>query len=102
MIVLTLKQLRYFEALSRSRHFGHAAEECAVTQPALSMKIQELEGQLGLPLVERRRGGVKLTHAGEEIARRARAILTAVRDLSDYARHSAGSLTGELVLGASR
>jgi LysR family hydrogen peroxide-inducible transcriptional activator len=100
MIVLTLKQLRYFEALSRLRHFGHAADECAVTQPALSMKIQELEGQLGVPLVERRRGGVKLTHAGAEIASRARAILAAVRDLSDYAHNAAGRLTGELVLGA--
>jgi LysR family hydrogen peroxide-inducible transcriptional activator len=100
MIMLSLKQLRYFEALSRLRHFGHAADECAITQPALSMKIQELESLLGVPLVERRRGGVKLTHAGEEIARRARAILASVRDLSDYARNSAGSLVGELVLGA--
>jgi LysR family hydrogen peroxide-inducible transcriptional activator len=64
------------------------------------MKIQELEAQLGLALVERRRGGVKLTSTGEEIARRARAILTSVRDLSDYARNAAGSLRGELVLGA--
>jgi LysR family hydrogen peroxide-inducible transcriptional activator len=100
MSMLSLKQLRYFEALSRLRHFGHAADECAITQPALSMKIQEFESLLGVALVERRRGGVKLTHAGEEIARRARAILASVRDLSDYARNSAGSLVGELVLGA--
>ncbi len=98
--MLSLRQLRYFEALSRLHHFGHAADECAISQPALSMKIQELESLLGVPLVERRRGGVKLTHVGEEIARRARTILTSVRDLSDYARHSVGSLVGELVLGA--
>ena len=100
MNMLSMKQLRYFEALSRLRHFGHAADECAVSQPALSMKIQEFESRLGVALIERRRGGVKLTHAGEEIARRARAILASVRDLSDYARNSAGSLVGELVLGA--
>jgi LysR family hydrogen peroxide-inducible transcriptional activator len=100
MNMLSMKQLRYFEALARLRHFGHAADECAVSQPALSMKIQEFESALGVALVERRRGGVKLTHAGEEIARRARAILASVRDLSDFARNSAGSLAGELVLGA--
>ena len=98
--MLTLKQLRYFEALSRLRHFGRAAQECAISQPALSMKIQELEARLGLALVERRRNGVRLTSAGDEIAQRARSILTSVRDLSDYARNAAGSLSGKLVLGA--
>ncbi|MBV8449535.1 MAG: LysR family transcriptional regulator [Hyphomicrobiales bacterium] len=98
--MLTLKQLRYFEALSRLHHFGRAARECAISQPALSMKIQELEATLGLPLVERRRNGVRLTSAGDEIARRARSILTSVRDLSDYARNAAGTLSGGLVLGA--
>ena len=40
---LTLRQMRYFEALARHRHFGRAAADCAVTQPALSMQIKELE-----------------------------------------------------------
>lgn len=100
MAMVTLKQLRYFEALSRLRHFGRAAQECAISQPALSMKVQELEARLGTALVERRRNGVKLTNTGEEIARRARMILTGVRDLSDYARNCGGTLTGRLVLGA--
>jgi LysR family hydrogen peroxide-inducible transcriptional activator len=54
--MITLKQLRYLSALAQHGHFGRAAKECAVTQPALSMQIQELEGELGVPLVERRRG----------------------------------------------
>ena len=41
--MVSLKQLKYFDAVARSRHFGKAAESCAVTQPALSMQIQELE-----------------------------------------------------------
>ncbi|MDX2307149.1 MAG: LysR family transcriptional regulator, partial [Hyphomicrobium sp.] len=37
MVHVTLKQLRYFDALAREQHFGRAADTCAVTQPALSM-----------------------------------------------------------------
>ena len=44
---VTLKQLRYFNTLARELHFGRAAELCAVSQPALSMQIQELERELG-------------------------------------------------------
>ena len=46
---LTLRQLRYFEALARHGHFGRAAEACAVSQPALSLQIRDLEVSLGVP-----------------------------------------------------
>jgi LysR family hydrogen peroxide-inducible transcriptional activator len=97
--MITLRQLRYFEALSRTKHFGMAANLCAVTQPALSMQIKELEKELGLDLVERRGNSVALTLAGQEIASRAEAILSQVRELSDYARQHQGVLTGPLRLG---
>jgi len=96
---ISLRQLRYFEALAHSRHFGKAAEQCAVTQPALSMQIQELEEELGVVLIERTRAGARLTPEGEEVARRARHILASVRDLTDYARHAARVLSGSLRLG---
>ena len=67
---VTLKQLRYFDALAREQHFGRAAETCAVTQPALSMQIHELEQQLGLVLVERTRSGVQLHRQGARDRRR--------------------------------
>ncbi len=95
----TLRQLRYLTALARHRHFGRAAEECAVSQPALSVQIQELEACLHTVLVERGRGRIALTAAGEEIARRAARILTEVTDLEDYARHRTRLLTGPLHLG---
>src|SRR3569833_75691 len=50
---ISLKQLRYFDAVVRQAHFGKAAEQCSVTQPALSMQIQVLEKALGVQLLER-------------------------------------------------
>lgn len=78
---LTLRQLCYFGAVARLSHFGRAAEICAVSQPALSVQIQELERTLGVELVERGRGSIVLTPEGKEIARRARRILGEVEDL---------------------
>ena len=52
--MITLRQLRYLSALARHGHFGRAAEDCGISQPALSMQIRELEQSLGAPLVERR------------------------------------------------
>jgi LysR family transcriptional regulator, hydrogen peroxide-inducible genes activator len=97
--MITTKQLRYFDALAATLHFGRAAEPCAVTQPALSMQIRELERQLGIALVERRATDVVLTATGEEIAERARRILNELRDLADFARRRSGTLTGALRLG---
>lgn len=99
MTHVTLKQLRYFDALARELHFGRAAEACAVTQPALSMQIHELEQSLGLTLVERTRSGVQLTGKGGEIAARCARILGDVRDLVAYAQHSNRVLAGTLRLG---
>ena len=99
MAHVTLKQLRYFDALAREQHFGRAAEACAVTQPALSMQIQDLEASLGISLVERTRNGIKLTPKGEEIANRAQRLLNDVRNLIDYAQHTGGILSGVLRLG---
>jgi LysR family hydrogen peroxide-inducible transcriptional activator len=98
--MVTLRQLRYLEALAETLHFGQAAEACAVTQPALSMQIKELEEELQVSLIERRKSGIELTEQGEEIVRRGRTILASVRDLLDYAKHRERVLSGALKLGA--
>jgi LysR family hydrogen peroxide-inducible transcriptional activator len=69
-----------------------------VTQPALSMQVRELEREIGTELVERRAGDIALTETGLEVARRAEHILTATRDLIDFARHR-DTLSGKLRLG---
>jgi LysR family hydrogen peroxide-inducible transcriptional activator len=98
--MVSLRQLRYFLAVARSGHFGAAAEHCAVTQPALSMQIQELEKELGLQLLERGRKGVGLTAGGREIAVRAARVLADVRDLVDSARHLSDAFAGPFRFGA--
>ena len=96
---LTLKQLRYFEALAQQGHFGRAAEICAISQPALSMQIKELEHSLGAPLFERGPRQVRLTDFGENFAERVRGILRSVDELGDLARASVGQLAGQLRIG---
>ena len=94
----TLRQFRYFETLARVGHFGRAAAECAVSQPALSMQIQELEREIGVPLIERRRDGLTLTPEGAQILVRCRAILAQVDEIRHFAKESSG-LSGSLRLG---
>jgi len=97
--MITLRQLRYFDALMETGHFGRAADRCAVTQPALSMQIKELEAVLGAPLFERTSGGVRSTAFGTEAIQRARAILSAVSDLERSAHPGSDVLAGPFRLG---
>jgi LysR family hydrogen peroxide-inducible transcriptional activator len=99
MTQVTLRQLRYFDALARHVHFGRAAEACAVSQPALSMQIKELEEALGGALLERSPRRVALTKFGEEAAQRVRDILRSVDELGDFARASRDRLVGRLRIG---
>jgi len=96
---ITIRQLRYVEALARHRHFGRAAEACAVSQPALSMQIRDLEAGLGTALFERGARQVRLTGFGDAFASRARDILRAVDELGDMARAAGGRLSGRLRIG---
>ncbi|PKR90238.1 LysR family transcriptional regulator [Pleomorphomonas diazotrophica] len=96
---ITLRQLRYLDALAAEGHFGRAAERAAVSQPALSAQIRELEDALGCQLVERAASGARLTPAGKEIVERGRRILTEVGDLEAFARVAADPMVGSLRLG---
>ncbi|MCW5705070.1 MAG: LysR family transcriptional regulator, partial [Bradyrhizobium sp.] len=99
MINLTLRQLRYFDALARHGHFGRAAEACSISQPALSMQIKEMEETLGGVLLERSARQVTLTRLGEELVERARDILRSVDELGDFARASRDRFAGRLRIG---
>jgi LysR family hydrogen peroxide-inducible transcriptional activator len=91
--MLTLRQLRYLDALAANGHFGRAAAALGVTQPALSVQVRELEKALGTVLVDRLPGGVRLTAVGSEIASRAAAVLAAVREIEEIG-HARGKVLG--------
>ncbi len=99
MINLTLKQMRYFDALARQGHFGRAADACAISQPALSMQIQEMERTLGTALLERGTRGVSLTPFGEDVLARLREVLRIVGEIEDTARAVRDRLAGRIRIG---
>ncbi|WP_026310466.1 hydrogen peroxide-inducible genes activator [Neomegalonema perideroedes] len=99
MTKLSMRHLRYFEALARLGHFGRAAEDCAVSQPALSAQIKEMEELLGAPLAERGARRIRLTPLGEAVALRAREILRAAEEMEGLARAAQNPLVGRLRIG---
>ncbi len=97
--MLTLRQMRYFEALATTRHFGRAASMVHVSQPALSSQIMEMEDHLGIRLVERSRAGILLTPKGLDVLHRIRIILAEVEQLEKAARVQGGLLEGLTRIG---
>lgn len=95
----TLKQLRYFVALSEYQHFGRAAAACFVSQSAFSVAIRDLESLLGTGLVDRTNKNVTITAHGLEIASKARRCLREAEELVEMAGESGGPLSGKLRLG---
>ncbi|HVK73141.1 MAG TPA: LysR substrate-binding domain-containing protein [Kofleriaceae bacterium] len=96
---LTLRQLEYVVAVADHRSFRKAAAACAVTQPALSAQIAQLEDLLGVQIFERDRRRVLITPVGAEIVARARTALQSAEAVVDAASALAQPLTGALRLG---
>ena len=95
----TIKQLRYFLALSETGHFGRAAANCFVSQSAFSSAIAELENLLGIQLVDRTNRRVTITATGQDIAVQARLCIRDVESLVELAKAGREPLCGELRLG---
>lgn len=95
----TLRQLQYLTAVIDEKHFGRAAEKCHVTQSTLSAGIQDLEDLLEVGLLERTNRKVLTTPIGEEVADRARQILSLSDDLVDLAQAEKNPLAGRIRIG---
>lgn len=81
-----LKQIRYFQAVVRNNSFSEAAEECYISQSAISQQIQALEHDLGFQLLERKNRKFILTPAGEHFYRKS---LILVADYEQLCREAA-------------
>jgi LysR family nitrogen assimilation transcriptional regulator len=104
--VITLRQLRYFARVVELRNITRAAEQLHIAQPALGVKIRQLEEMLGVPLLHRHSRGVDPTPAGELLYARACAVFGLLeqtrQDLAKFgqplSRHLTLGLTPSLVL----
>ena len=92
----TLRQLQIFESAARHLHFGRAAAEIHLTQPAVSLQIKQLEEEVGLPLFEHVGRRVQLTTAGHEVARYSRAVMQLLREADESLSALKGAGGGEL------
>jgi DNA-binding transcriptional LysR family regulator len=97
-----LRRLRYFVTLVRHRHFGAAAAELHITQPALSQQIKKLERELSAPLVDRASQGFALTSAGEYLSREAPGLLRAMDEAADAVRDHTVGTRGEIRIAYTR
>src|SRR5246127_3195224 len=96
------RQLEYFVALARERHFARAAAACYVSQPALSEAIRKLEQELNVPLVNRDHTFQSLTPEGERLVVWARRILADHDALQQEVSAMRSGLAGRLRLPGHR
>jgi DNA-binding transcriptional LysR family regulator len=97
---MLFRQLEYFVAVAREKHFARAAEACYVSQPALSASIAKLEGELNVTLINRGHNYQGLTPEGERLVVWAKRILAEQEAFKDEVAAVRSGITGRLRLGA--
>jgi DNA-binding transcriptional LysR family regulator len=96
---MIIRQLIYLTALAREKHFGRAAASCNVSQPTLSAAIQQLEADLGVPIVERGQRFKGLTAEGQRVLEWATASWPILEALTQDSCEMREGLTGHLRFG---
>lgn len=97
--MITLRQLEFALAVAKHRHFKRAAEECNISQSALSLGIAELEKQLDTQIFERNNKQVLITPIGEELLERAQRISSEINDLITRAHSHQVPLAYPMTIG---
>lgn len=96
---IELRAWRQFLVLAETLHFGRAALQLHMTQPPLTLAIQQLERRIGAPLFERTRRSVALAPAGAALVEPVRQLLAAAAVLPGLARGASAGETGRIRLG---
>lgn len=97
--MITLRQLEFALAVAKFKHFKRAAEECNISQSALSLGIAELEKQLDTQIFERNNKQVLITPIGADILERATRIFAEVNDLVTRAQSHQTPLAYPMTIG---
>jgi DNA-binding transcriptional LysR family regulator len=95
-----IRQLEYLVTLAREKHFAKAAENCHVSQPALSSGIRSLEKELGVMIVQRGRRFLGLTAEGERVLVWAQQTLASLSYMREDATTAKSSMSGSLRIGS--
>src|ERR1043165_1472907 len=96
---MELRQLRYFVAVAEEQSFTRAAARLNITQPPLSVQIQQLEEEVGAALLNREGRGATLTEAGRVFLEHARQALAHAQRAGAMARQAANGEIGHLSIG---
>lgn len=96
---MEFRHLRYFLALAEELHFGRAAKRLSISQPPLSLNIQQLEASVGAQLFVRNSREVRLTAAGHAFVPKARALLDQAVEAARHVRDVQQGLVGHLHIG---
>ncbi|NBR12304.1 MAG: LysR family transcriptional regulator, partial [Alphaproteobacteria bacterium] len=97
---VTFRQLQSLLAIKRSGKISQAAQELNLTGPAITLQLKQLEEQLGLPLFDRSREGMRPTVAGDAALRAARDIELRLRSFFEEVDAIRDADTGRLAIGA--
>lgn len=93
---MTIQQLEYIIALSKTKHFLHAAEMCGVTQPTLSMMIQKLEDELDVKIFDRSKHPIEVTSLGKKIIEQAQVTISQANRIKEIVIADKESVSGSV------
>lgn len=96
---MEFRHLRYCLVLAEELHFGRAARRLSISQPPLSLNIQQLEASVGARLFTRNSKAVQLTAAGRAFVPAARALLEQAAQAANHARDVGRGMAGSLTIG---
>jgi len=97
---LTLRQLRALAAVARHGSVTAAAKQLHLTQPAVTLQIQNLQTLAGIPLIQRTGDGMLLTDAGRDVIALSERIEAAIRDCETSIEMMTGKTAGRISIGA--
>lgn len=90
------------QTVYEERNITKAAEQLYISQPSLTYRIQQLEHELGVKILSRRKRGVDFTQEGEYLVQYANSMLQQMNEMKDYLANLDGKIKGTLRLGVSQ